>query len=89
MGWHVGNSGSRKSAVARKLPNAWGFVDMHGNVFEWCADTSPEYGGDFRLRVGGSFRTPSEQCSAWFANSANRQFSRYDDQGLRLVAERH
>ena len=88
MGWHAGNSGSRKSAVAQKTPNLWGLYDMHGNVFEWCSDTSPEYGGDFRLRVGGSFRSPPENCSAWFSNSANRQFSRYDDQGFRLFAER-
>ena len=87
MGWYAGNSGSRKSAVAQKLPNAWGFCDMHGNVFEWCSDTSPEYGGDFRVRVGGSFRCPLEQCTARFVNSANRTFSRYDDQGFRLLAE--
>ena len=89
MGWYAGNSGNRKSAVAQKTPNAWGFYDMHGNVFEWCADTSPEYGGDFRVRVGGSFRSPEEQCTSRFVNSANRQFSRYDDQGLRLLAEQH
>ena len=89
MGWYVGNSGSRKSAVAQKTPNAWGFYDMHGNVFEWCADTSPEYGGDFRVRVGGSFRSPEEHCTSRFVNSANREFSRYDDQGLRLLAEQH
>ena len=86
MGWYVGNSGNRKSAVGKKMPNAWGFVDMHGGVFEWCADISPEFGGDFRVRAGGSFRSVAEQCSAWFTNSANREFSRYDDQGCRLLA---
>ena len=87
MGWHAGNSCGRKSAVARKQPNAWGFYDMHGNVFEWCSDTDGMYGGDFRERAGGSFRTPAEQCAAGFVNSANRQFSRYDDQGFRLKAD--
>ena len=87
LAWHAGNSGAAKSAVAQKSPNAWGLYDMHGSVFEWCSDVSPDYGGDFRLRVGGSFRTPLEQCSAWFSNSANRTFSRYDDQGLRVLAE--
>ena len=87
MGWYIDNSKKGKSPVAQKKPNAWGFYDMHGNAYEWCEDVSAEYGGDFRSRVGGSFNTPAEHCAVKFVNSANRQFSRYNDQGLRLLAE--
>ncbi len=87
MGWYVDNSRKGKSPVAQKKPNAWGFYDMHGNVFEWCADVSAEYGGDFRSRVGGGYNSPAEQCAVKFVNSANRQFSNYSDQGFRLLAE--
>ncbi len=41
--WYRLNSHWVFHPVAKKLPNAWGLYDMHGNESEWCAD---RFGGD-------------------------------------------
>jgi uncharacterized protein (TIGR02996 family) len=68
----------RPCAVGSYRPNAFGLYDMHGNVWEWCADwfaedyyqTSPEEdptgpaSGESKVLRGGSFYYIGASCRA-------------------------
>ncbi len=82
--------------VGEYAPNAWGFYDMHGNVFEWTADFYGSYDLDLVVDpVGPSngvnrvFRGGSLNNSNYFSRSAKRQYQsqsyRSETKGFRLA----
>jgi formylglycine-generating enzyme len=85
IAWYRRNSQERLHEVGGKLPNAWGFYDMLGNVWDWCWDIyDAEVYGTYRvLRGGGWFDEP------WSCRASVRRRShptlRIDDVGFRVA----
>jgi len=96
--WHWDNNGHKTCPVGGKILNAWHLYDMHGNVWEWCADWYDKsyYGmsptedpkgptsGRSRIRRGGSWFNLSNGCRS--ANrGANSPADASGDIGFRVV----
>lgn len=89
VAWYQANADGKPHAVGQKTPNAWGFQDMLGNVWEWCQDCffmSCCSVGCRSVR-GGSCRSSARFCRCaqrWGLGPNGR--SRYG--GFRVLAAR-
>jgi formylglycine-generating enzyme required for sulfatase activity len=100
-GWFHGNAAGNDPPVGAKRPNAWKLYDVHGYLWEWCADRwhddyrgAPRDGsawdeGDEKRRVlrGGSWKDPAERLTSTSRRAADATL-RDDAVGLRAVLAR-
>lgn len=98
IGWYLSNSDDMTHPVGMLQPNAWGFYDMQGNLWEWCLDWYGEYPpgdavdptgpptGTMRVLRGGAIGYDLEHARAAFRNSYTPDSQVYHN-GFRVVLD--
>jgi formylglycine-generating enzyme required for sulfatase activity len=98
--WFAENSGGVPHPVGGKTPNALGFHDMSGNVWEWCLDLQAPYDaadapvlnprgpaeGRFRALRGGSWRVGKEVVRTTYRNGYRPDYA-HGSIGFRVALE--
>jgi formylglycine-generating enzyme required for sulfatase activity len=97
--WSTHNAAGNDPPVGAKKPNAWNLYDVHGYLWEWCADPwHDDYtaaptdgsawttGGDANLHAlrGGSWKDPAEKLTSTHRRPAPNDL-KDDAVGLRCV----
>ena len=95
---NYGESGYEKTRVVGSYrPNSWGFYDMHGNVWELCADWYGSYpsgtltnptgpaSGSTRVKRGGSWYSRGTHLSSAKRSIGFAPSYRSDSMGFRVV----
>lgn len=87
--WYKDTAGGKPHPVGQRKPNAWGFFDMHGNVWEWCNDfykvdyftESPEKDprgpltGEKKVLRGGCLSSNPDACRSAYRYNENPAYT--------------
>jgi formylglycine-generating enzyme len=86
------------SQVGEYGENKWGLCDMHGNVFQWCADyygpyetlaakdpfRSIKHAEEYRVLRGGGWANEAKECRAACRMCPEPDFANYNF-GIRVA----